>query len=893
MKTTKQIIFASLFALLCSGNYAGTKEKEQLGELNEKLTQNSISFTENKGQIVDQNYIARPDVYFGGQSKGLTFHLRNNGISYQLNRVDTYKEVINKRTGEKSKTADQQTIYRIDINWLNANTRSSILKEQVIDGESNYYTAGCPDNGALHVRSYKAVTYQNLYTGIDLKWYEKNGELKYDYLCAAGSDYHQIQLQIKGAEELKINSKGELEIKTPLGTIVEKAPLVLQNEKPLKSNWVLIKNPDGTENLSFNIQNLNSALPYIIDPVVRLWGTYYGGSGIDYGNSCTTDALGNVYMAGATVSNTNIATAGAHQTTFGGIFDAYVVKFNSAGVRQWGTYYGGTGDDFSYSCITDALGNVYMTGYSTSTISIATAGAHQTTFGGNNDAYLVKFNSAGVRQWGTYYGGAGDDYGVSCISDALGNVFVSGFTDSNTNIATAGTHQTNFGGGIYDAYLVKFNSAGIRQWGTYYGGAGNDFGSSCSTDALGNVYVSGYTDSNTNISTAGAHQTAFGGGIYDAYLVKFNSAGVRQWGTYYGGTGDEFGNSCNTDVSGNVYMTGYSTSTISIATAGAHQAAFGGGTNDAYLVKFNSAGVRQWGTYYGGTGDDDGVSCIADAYGNVYMAGETDSNTNIATSGTHQTTFGGNFDAYLVKFNSAGVRQWGTYYGGTGDDFGNSCIIDASGNVCMSGDTDSNTNIATAGAHQTTYGGTFEDAFLVKFSDCIEINPIATVNATACAGAALNFTASISGTITPTYSWSGPNSFTSNIQNPSITNAGTVNIGVYTLTVNNGGCVETTTTQVSSVSACTGINQLVLSTSDYNFLVYPNPSKGVFNIECKDTDPNSLKVIEVADALGRILISDKINKAAYELNLTNYLNGIYFIKVIENGKTKTVKVVKE
>ncbi|MFO0436754.1 MAG: T9SS type A sorting domain-containing protein, partial [Sphingobacteriaceae bacterium] len=416
----------------------------------------------------------------------------------------------------------------------------------------------------------------------------------------------------------------------------------------------------------------------------------------------------------------------------------------------------------------------------------------------------------------------------------------------------------------------------------------------CITDVSGNVYMTGETGSNTNIATVGAHQTAFGGGSNDAFLVKFNSAGVRQWGTYYGGTGDDYGISCISDASGNVYVSGITNSNTNIANVGSHQATFGGGTLDAYLVKFNSAGVRQWGTYYGGSGNDFGWICITDASGNVYMAGGTNSNTNIATAGTHQTTFGGGSnDAFLVKFNSAGVRQWGTYYGGTGVDFGYSCSNDATGNVYMSGDTDSNTNIATAGAHQTTFGGATEDAFLVKFSQCVAINPIATVNATVCSGAALNFTASISGTITPTYSWSGPNSFTSNIQNPSITNAGTVNIGVYTLTVNNGGCVETTTTQVSSVSACTGINQLVSNSSDYNFLVYPNPSKGVFNIACKDTDPNSLKVIEVIDALGRVLISEKVYKAAYELNLTNYVNGIYFIKIIENGKTKTVKVVKE
>lgn len=70
--------------------------------------------------------------------------------------------------------------------------------------------------------------------------------------------------------------------------------------------------------------------------------------------------MGNVYLAGETTSTTGIATFGAHQTTYGGSRDAFLVKFNSSGVRQWGTYYGGEANDFGHSTVTDTKGNVYL-----------------------------------------------------------------------------------------------------------------------------------------------------------------------------------------------------------------------------------------------------------------------------------------------------------------------------------------------------------------------------------------------------------------------------------------------------------------------------------------------------------------------------------------------------
>ncbi len=749
-------------------------------------TNSAISFTENKGQIHDQNYKSRPDVLFGGSDGNLVFHLKNNGISYQLKRVDTWKKEsdliknhpdVKIQKDDEKLVPDQSTIYRLDINWLNANTDAEVTKQNPLDGYNNYYLENCP-NGVLNVKSYQQITYQNIYDGIDLKWYEKDGHLEYDYLVSAGADYKQIQLEIKGADKLKLNNKGELIYKTPLGDIIEQAPLVKQNGNTLKSKWIIKNNV-----LSFEIENINKNQAFIIDPVVRLWGTYYGGSNSDVGLSCSTDASGNVYMAGYTGSNSGIATAGAHQTICAGVsYDAFLVKFNSAGIRQWGTYYGGNGDDNGNFCATDASGNVYMAGYTNSGTNIATAGSHQSAYGGganfDGDAFLVKFNSAGFRQWGTYYGGTDDEFGNSCTTDASGNVYLAGSTDtpSGTSIATSGSHQSTFGGGYYDAFLVKFSSAGIRQWGTYYGGDGGAGAWSCATDASGNVYMAGATDttSGTSIATMGSHQSAYGGNG-DAFLVKFNSSGVRQWGTYYGGVGWDAFPSLATDTTGNVYMAGQTSSSLSIATMGSHQSAFGG-NQDAFLVKFNSSGVRQWGTYYGG---DNATSCATDASGNVYMVGGTTSSLSIATLGSHQSAYGGNGDAFLVKFNSAGIRQWGTYYGGVGGDVATSCATDASGNVYMAGvtDTTSGTSIATMGSHQSTSGGWFE-AFLVKFNECL--SPSISVNSGAiCAGQ--SFT--INPTGANTYTIQGGNAVVS----PSVNTTYTV-IGTNTLS----GCISQT-----------------------------------------------------------------------------------------------------
>lgn len=912
---------------------------------------NRIDFVENKGQFHDQNYLSRPDVLFGSTVGNLNLLIKDNGISYQLSRVDSYKEVTGIKTGKDYKEIEALSMYRIDLTWLNANKNFSILTDSALPGCTNYYTSASPEEGALNVKSYRGIHLMNLYKGINLHYYEKNGELKHDYIVAPHSNYKQIQLELKGAE-ISINKDGSINFKTPIGNIQEGAPIVFQNGKRLQAKWQINGNI-----LSFEINNYNPNFELIIDPITRIWGTYYGGTFDDYAYSCCTDALGNIILSGFTNSSNNIATSGAHQTNFMGVgilTDAFIVKFNNNGIRQWGTYFGGTGDDKSFYCCVDGMGNLYMTGVTGSNSNIASVGAHQTTYGGGPDAFLVKFNGNGVKQWCTYYGGIGSDVGSSCITDANGDLYIAGSTTSTNNISSAGAHQSNLGFGK-DAFLVKFDNSGVRQWATYYGGTqyidnGDDDVLSCKSDMYGNIYISGFTQSSNNISTIGAFQTNLGGNS-DAFLVKFNNQGTRQWGTYYGDTAVDMARSSCIDNYNNIYITGVTSSNANISSPGSFQDSLSI-SPDAFLVKFNGSGIRQWATYYGDKGQEWCFSCFTDLLNNVYITGSTTSTINISSSGAYQPTLAGSIDAFLAKFDSTGIRKWGTYYGGQQSDESYSCAVDSIENIFIAGKSNSTNGIASAGAHQVTNSPT--DAFLIKFRDCASLSPTASVNNTLCSGETINLFSGINSTISPTYFWNGPNSFTSNIQNPIINNASTVNIGTYTVTVDDNGCIENTTAQilavyliptitVASATICSGelivltangantyswntgnttstltssppstTNYTVVGTSNFGcsnsatcsvevivctgisnnaaeslIKIFPNPSNGLYTIEIIFEAEMILR-----NQMGKKLFEMHCDKGISNLDFENISNGVYYLNVISDTNVFNIKLIK-
>ena len=685
--------------------YSNSDNPIPLSQAKGFMQNRSIGFEENKGQVTGDD---ANRVKFTLKDGNLSLFLLNDGIAYQFNRIH-YPEGYSNANLNESVEQQQKRIdlskdirietYRMDVQLVGANPNPRITT----DGESKDYVQYYTHN-VLNVHNYSKVTYHDIYPNIDWVIYTIGGQTKYDFVVHPGGEPNQIKLKTNWVEDLKLNADGSLSLKNRMGEITEKSPVSFQDGVEIMTRFEFSENY-----ISFHVDNFSKDKRLTIDPSI-IWSTYYGGPLNDEIRSVDVSSSGNIYCLGVTVSTTDIA-AGGYQSSLGGNMDAYVVKFNSSGLRQWASYYGGANYEDPYSCSVDGIENVYFCGYTTSTTGISSSG-FQNVKGGGDDAFLIKFDSNGFRLWGTYYGGGLTDLGYSCATDISGNVYLAGTTGTGNGMAFSG--YQNASGGAGDGYLVKFDSDGNRIWATYYGGAGSEDVYYCQTDNLQNVYITGKTASSSGISLAG-HQNTFGGGLDDAFIVKFDAAGVRQWASYYGGTNTDEGKSCSIDINGNVYLSGSTTSSSNISFNG-HQTGVGGGQSDAFLVKFNSSGVRQWGTYYGGngtsgSGSDYGLSCYADINGNVYLAGKTSSSANISFEG-YDLTYGGNNDAFVVKFNSNGMRLWGSYFGDTQEDEGYYCTGDENGSIYLVGRTTSPTNIAFNG-YQNSQSGS-RDGFLMK-----------------------------------------------------------------------------------------------------------------------------------------------------------------------------------
>ena len=325
-------------------------------------------------------------------------------------------------------------------------------------------------------------------------------------------------------------------------------------------------------------------------------------------------------------------------------------------ILVYSTYLGGSSGDGGEAIAVDAAGHAIVTG-STSSINFPTVGSPPPSVRGSGDVFVTKFFGDGSALiYSTYFGGSQFETGFDIAVDAADNIYLTGLTFSPDFPILNAVQPTRNGGS--DAFATKLNSTGSAfVFSTYLGGSGNEnLGEGgIAIDAAANVYVTGRTESNNFPTTPGAFQTTSGGGIADAFVTKLNATGSNLvYSTRLGGSNSEFG-----------------------------------GTNVA-----------------------------ADADGNAYVIGYTESANFPTTPGAFQTTFGGgSVDAYIVKLNPSGsALVYSTYLGGQNSEIGSGIALDANNQVYITGGTSSTNFPTTPGAFQTTFRGGFLDVFVAKLN---------------------------------------------------------------------------------------------------------------------------------------------------------------------------------
>ncbi len=185
------------------------------------------------------------------------------------------------------------------------------------------------------------------------------------------------------------------------------------------------------------------------------------------------------------------------------------------------------------------------------------------------------------------------------------------------------------------------------------------------------------------------------------------------WSSYLGGGSSDIGSGIAVDGSGNVLVTG-TTSSTDFPTSGGFDTTIGaGGYQDAFVTKVSGSGALVWSSYLGGGSSDIGYGIAVDGSGNAFVTGDSDS-SDFPTSGGFDTTLSGFADAFVTKVSGTGVLLWSSYLGGGSTDRGSGIAVDGSGNTLVTGYTDS-TDFPTSAGFDTTYGGG-RDAFVTKVS---------------------------------------------------------------------------------------------------------------------------------------------------------------------------------
>jgi hypothetical protein len=609
-------------------------------------------------------------------------------------------------------------------------------------GKASYFRGQDPSRWTSNLSTFARVRYRNLYPGIDLIFYSRNGRLEYDFTVAAGANPELIRMRINGGDPIHFTEDGALQVGSGAEAILHR-PMLYQNmangKKMVEGQFTRIDN----DTVGFNFAGYDKSKTLVIDPAINLvYSTYMGGQHDDVSYGISVDAAGNAYITGYSASQDFPVTGNAFQTTRMDIgtytYDVVVMKFDPSGTLLYSTFLGGSQTDQGLAIVVDPSGNAWVGGSTYSSDFPVTSSAFQKTFGGGKDGFLAEISPDGSSLlYSTYLGGAGDEYIGALILNADGSLWMSGGASAAGLPVSANAAQSKPNG--VDNYFVAkatFNKAGAMQvpYLTFIGGSNNNeeaFWGSLAVDSTGNVYLAGGTQSGDFPVTTNAYQKPFplSDGCYAGTtpnsiptLTKFSpDLSQMLYSTVIGGKIEALGGGepdCNQfalsihlDAQQDIWLTGTTGMSDFPVTSNAISKQLG--TNgqagvDDFVIEMSPDGTKElYGTFIGGTAYDYAGRAVWDSNNNIWLSGTSASTDFPVTSNALQKANDGGFDATLTELSPDGTKiLYSTYLGGSGDDNvdgSGTVAIDLAGNIHLAGETTSANFPVTATAFQSIF----------------------------------------------------------------------------------------------------------------------------------------------------------------------------------------------
>ena len=563
------------------------------------------TFIQNKGQF-PESVVAKVNIPSGNlfiESGRLTYSFYSGHQLKKNHDLQSYNNGIKAHA------------YRINFLKFN-NSLTSQLKEESKYYE-NYYL-GEESRWAENVRSYKSLTQNNIYEGIDIKYYIYNNKLKYDFVISPFASPEKISFQYEGVEKVEL-FKENIYVTTQVNTVIEHAPYAYQiidgKEVEVLCQYVLKKNivsfifPEG--------YNINYAL--VIDPTLD-FSTYSGSASDNFGYTATYDKTGFLYAGSTAFGSGYPTTLGAYQTNYAnslGGTDIAITKYDTTGTqRTYSTYLGGNFDELPHSMIVNSDNELFIYGTTGSSDFPTTTSAFQNNF--NQGASLTPAIGVSFPE--------GTDIFVSKISSDGGNLLASTFIGGSDN------------DGLNTADKLKFNYA-------------DEVRGEIDIDNQNNIYIATCTRS-SDFPTTNSFQSDLRGGQEGCVIKMDNNLTTIIWCSYLGGSGDDAIYSLALDDNDNIYVTGGTTSIDFSVTQNTYQQTHQNSLEaDAFITKISANGTQIISSSYFGTEYYDQSYFVEIGSKNqVYLFGQTKaSGIQLVSNAPYFVPDAGQF---IVVFNS-------------------------------------------------------------------------------------------------------------------------------------------------------------------------------------------------------------------------------------------------